>query len=68
MTQETERQIIDALGGASKVGRALNKTPQAVTNWKVRGIPRAIEVRRGLVNLARVLCVEIDTEYLMGEK
>lgn len=34
-----DKALIEALGGASQVGRLIDVAPQAVSNWKSRGIP-----------------------------
>jgi hypothetical protein len=32
-------QLIDDLGGNTALAKALNLTPNAVSNWRTRGIP-----------------------------
>lgn len=41
----SDKELIDALGGPSEVGRKLNCSAQRVFNWTVRGIPAAIKLK-----------------------
>jgi hypothetical protein len=36
----TDSELIDTLGGTSKVSKDVNLTSQAVSRWRVNGIPR----------------------------
>lgn len=41
-----DKQLIDALGGASVVARMIgSKSPQRVNNWKTRGIPPSVKLQ-----------------------
>lgn len=51
MGTETDRAIIDALGGPAVVARKLGLNPrkggvQRVSNWKKRGIPDSVRIAR----------------------
>lgn len=46
----TDSELIDALGGPSAVAKLLEVTPQAVSQWRDKGIPRA---RRMYLRLVR---------------
>lgn len=35
----TPGAVIDALGGTAEVAKLTGKTPQAVSNWRTRGLP-----------------------------
>lgn len=37
----TDGEILDALGGTSKVAAAISEIPQVVSNWRKRGISKA---------------------------
>ena len=47
----TAAELIEALGGNARVAQLTHRTPQAVANWKVRGLPARVELR--LYALAR---------------
>ena len=59
-------QTITALGGPTKIASALSIKPEAVSNWKRRGLPNSIKTRVALLNLARSQGVEVDESALMG--
>jgi hypothetical protein len=40
----TPAALIDALGGCARVAAQLHRSPQAVANWRVRGIPAAMDL------------------------
>lgn len=40
-----DKELIDALGGTSKVARMLDLGVQRVHNWRSRGIPPAVKLR-----------------------
>lgn len=39
---ETASDVIDALGGNRVLARRYNRRPEAVSNWRTRGIPHAL--------------------------
>lgn len=43
---DKDRKLIKDLGGATAVARLINRTPQCVHNWTVRGIPAAVKLER----------------------
>jgi DNA-binding transcriptional regulator YdaS (Cro superfamily) len=45
----TDSELIDALGGPSAVAKLLEVTPQAVSQWREKGIPRARKMYLRLV-------------------
>ncbi len=59
----TIRDLIFALGGTAALARALDLSPQAISNWSRRG---AIPARRHyqVARLARALGLHIDPEAL----
>lgn len=40
----TDRELIDSLGGPSRVAAILGTSPQRVSNWIKRGIPAQMKV------------------------
>lgn len=40
----TDSELITKLGGATALARKLGTTPQAVCNWRTRGIPARIKL------------------------
>lgn len=40
-----DKDLLQELGGPVRVAKLLGVSPQAVCNWKVRGIPAHIKVR-----------------------
>ncbi len=42
MTTLSDDGVIDALGGTVKTARLFKVAPSAVSNWRRRGIPRAL--------------------------
>jgi len=45
----TDSELIDKLGGPKKVADLLEVTPQAVSQWREKGIPRARKMYLRLV-------------------
>lgn len=39
-----DQKIIKQLGGTSAVARMIQRSPQCVHNWTVRGIPAAVKL------------------------
>lgn len=50
MDTKTDSEIIDALGGTSKVAALCKVEPASVSGWRQKGIPQA---RRMFLELAR---------------
>ena len=41
----TDEEIIDVLGGTTKLARLLNYKIQRVQHWKTRGIPASVKLK-----------------------
>jgi hypothetical protein len=52
-------RVIDALGGTNEVARLCEVTPQAVSQWRTDGLPRA---RTQFLRLLRPEVFEVQTE------
>lgn len=50
---ERDRELIEALGGASALARKLKYQSQRVQNWTVRGIPPREKLKHPEIFLAR---------------
>lgn len=59
-----------AVGGATALAEALSVSPQAITNWKARGVPvdRCIDIERATNGTVRCedLRPDVDWAYLRG--
>lgn len=54
------RTLIESLGGATRISREMGINPQAVSNWKARGIPA--HAWPALLDLARRKGVKLSTD------
>lgn len=43
--KQSDRKLIEKLGGTSKVAKMIQSSPQRVHNWKIRGIPASIKLK-----------------------
>jgi hypothetical protein len=54
-------QLIDALGGNTALAKALNLTPNAVSNWRNRGIPW--KLRPQIARMANEKAVPLPSDF-----
>lgn len=54
-------QLIDDLGGNAALAKALNRSPNAISNWRKRGIPW--KVRPTVARLAAEKAVALPTDF-----
>lgn len=54
-------QLIDALGGNTALAKALNLTPNAVSNWRNRGIPW--KLRPQIARMANEKAVPLPADF-----
>jgi hypothetical protein len=45
---ETSSQVIDELGGTTRVAERFRRSPQAISNWRSRGIPKTYSIVVGI--------------------
>lgn len=61
-------EVIDALGGTTEVARLCKVAPQAVTQWRKAGIPRAREMYLRAVRPDVWQCERSDPAYAGPER
>lgn len=54
-------QLIDDLGGNTALAKALNLTPNAVSNWRTRGIPW--KLRPQIARMANEKAVPLPSDF-----
>jgi hypothetical protein len=54
-------QLIDSLGGNSELAKALNLTPNAISNWRIRGIPW--RMRPAIARIAAEKAVALPSDF-----
>lgn len=42
--EQSDKKIIEQLGGTSQVAKLIKSSPQRVHNWKNRGIPASVKL------------------------
>lgn len=65
---ENPKQLIDKLGGATKLAQAIGSTPAAVGKWPVHGIPFRHHAMLRQVARRRVGMAELDAALAWGRK